>query len=134
MSAKLLSQNLSAVNNDGRNVLISIAEMDSISIKLIRLGTLEMYSSLLERQVSDLKLAKVKTDTLILSLKATITNQQLIINNFEDVVMEYETIIESEQSICKIEKKQIRKRWMLIGGSGTIGGLVVGLILGLLAN
>ena len=130
MSAALRSQNLS----EGDSINISIAEMDTIHVKLLRLQTLEQYTSLLELNVKDLKLARETSKAIIFDLTTKVANQDVIIRNYQLKEIEYKSVVENEQKICTIEKRQIRKRWMLIGGSGTIGGIIVGLVLGLLAN
>jgi len=130
MSAALHSQNLSAEDS----ISISVAEMDTITVKLLRLQTLEQYTSLLELNVKDLKLARETSKALIIDLNTKVNNQDIIIRDYQLKEVEYKSVIENEQKICTIEKRQIRKRWMLIGGSGTIGGVIIGLVLGLLAN
>ena len=133
MSVNVSSQNLSGVSN-GRTVVISIAEMDSITLKLLRLGTLEQLVPLLQTQVADIKLIKAKQDTLIFSLKEKVSNLETIIRNQELMITEYEAISEANEANCKAQKKQIRKRLLLIGGGGTISGIIFGLVFGILAK
>jgi len=130
MSAALHSQNLSAEDS----ICISIAEMDTISVKLHRLQTLEQYTSLLELNVKDLKLARETSKALIIDLNTKVNNQDIIIRDYQLKEVEYKRVIENEQKICTIEKRQIRKRWVLIGSSGTVGGLLLGFVFGLLLN
>jgi len=129
MSVKSNSQGLS----DGK-VLITVAEMDTITLKLLRLNTLEQLVPLLQMNVANIKLVKAKQDTIIFDLKMQVGNLESIVLDYEQMVREYETIMGAEIASCKVEKKRIRKRLLLLGGSGTIGGIVLGLVIGIIAN
>jgi hypothetical protein len=108
--------------------------MDTISVRLLEFETCKQYASLMELQVSDLKLAKVKQETIIFNLKEQVKNLGIMVDAYEQMEIEYEAILGSERASCKVEKKRIRKRLLLLGGSGTIGGIVLGLVIGIIAN
>jgi hypothetical protein len=108
--------------------------MDTITLKLLRLNTLEQLVPLLQMNVANIKLVKAKQDTIIFDLKMQVGNLESIVLDYEQMVREYETIMGAEIASCKVEKKRIRKRLLLLGGSGTIGGIVLGLVIGIIAN
>jgi hypothetical protein len=84
--------------------------------------------------VNDLKLAKVKQDTLIMALQAKNNEKDKIIIAKDSIIAKKNVILNASEDSCKIEKRAIRKRLLLIGGSTTITGLIVGLVFGLLSN
>lgn len=108
--------------------------MDSIAVQLYKLEHLNRYVPLLEMNVKDLKLAAERSKLIINDQAQTIANYHIIISAYEEKEAEYDMILESEKVICGIEKKRIRKRLLILGGSGTAGGLILGLIFGLIAN
>jgi hypothetical protein len=84
--------------------------------------------------VNDLKLAKVQQDTLIMALIASNREKDKIITLKDSIIAKKDIILNASDDSCKIEKRGIRKRLLLIGGSTTITGLIVGLVFGLLSN
>ena len=116
------------------SITISVVQMDTISVRLLQLETCRQFASLMQMNVNDLKLAKLKQDTLIVSLKTQNSEKDKIIVAKDLVIQEYEVILSAEQSSCKIEKRAIRKRLLLIGGSTTISAIIAGLALGLIAR
>jgi hypothetical protein len=84
--------------------------------------------------VNDLKLAKVKQDTLIMALQAKNIEKDKIITLKDSIIAKKDIILNASDDSCNVEKRSIRKRLLLIGGSTTITGLIVGLVFGLLSN
>jgi hypothetical protein len=111
MSASVFSQNLSA-----DSILISQAEADTITVQLMRLQHLEQYTSLLELNVKDLKLVNVKQKQTITDQQLIIANDSIMLSDSRSIMAQKDKIIKDTESVCKIEKRQIRKR-SLIGGS-----------------
>lgn len=108
--------------------------MDTISVRLLQLETCRQFASLMEMNVQDLKLAKLKQDTLIVSLRTQISEKDKIILAKDRIIAEHTVILDAEQSSCKIEKRKIRKRLLLIGGSTTISAFIIGLAWGLISG
>jgi len=113
MSASVYSQNSSA-----DSILISQAEADTISVQLLRLHHLEQYTTLLELNVKDLKLVNVKQKQTIADQQLIIVNDSIMLSDSRSIMAQKDKIIQDIESVCKIEKRQIRKR-SLIGGSVT---------------
>jgi len=84
----------------------------------MRLYHLEQYSSLLELNIKDLKLVNVKQKQTIADQHLIIVNDSIMLSDSRSIMAEKDKIIEDTKSVCKIEKRQIRKR-SLIGGSVT---------------
>ena len=108
--------------------------MDTISVRLLQLETCQQFSSLMQMNVNDLKLAKVKQDTLIMALQAKNIEKDKIIIAKDSIIAKKDIILNASDDSCKVEKRSIRKRLLLIGGSTTLTGLIVGLVFGLLSN
>lgn len=111
MSASVFSQSSSA-----DSILISQAEADTITVQLMRLQHLEQYTSLLELNVKDLKLVNVKQKQTITDQQLIIANDSIMLSDSRSIMAQKDKIIKDTESVCKIEKRQIRKR-SLIGGS-----------------
>ena len=88
----------------------------------------------MQMNVNDLKLAKVKQDTLIMALQVQNIEKDKIITLKDSIIAKKDVILNATEDSCKVEKRGIRKRLLLIGGSTTLSGLILGLAWGLLSN
>ena len=125
---------MSSQNLSSDSIKISVAQMDTISVRLLQLETCQQFSSLMQMNVNDLKLAKVKQDTLIMALQVQNIEKDKIITLKDSIIAKKDVILNATEDSCKVEKRGIRKRLLLIGGSTTLSGLILGLAWGLLSN
>ncbi len=126
MSVKLYSQSSS---EDSSTIAITHTEMDTITVRMYRLEHLGRYSKLLELNVANLKLAQEDNKSIIAKHEKRIANDSVIIQNQENMIIEFKRIVDLNDDICSAEKKGIRKRLLMFGGGGTLAGFVFAIIL-----
>ena len=103
-------------------VVISVQQMDTIAVRLIRYEGLKKENKLLKQDIADYKLINEKQATQIVNFQTLIKNKDYTIQNLNQAISEMEIVIGESEHLIKYTRKQVRKRWIII----SVGMLVTG--------
>ena len=103
-------------------VVISVQQMDTISVRLIRYNGLIKENKLLKQDIADYKLINDKQATQIVDFQTLLNNKDYTIQNLNQAILEMDMVIGESEHLIKYTKKQVRKRWVII----SVGMLVTG--------
>ena len=103
-------------------VVISVQQMDTISVRLIRYEGLVKENKLLTLNIEDLKLVNDKQAKQIVDFQTIIKNKDYTITNLNQAITEMEIVIGESEHLIKYTRKQVRNRWIII----SVGMLVTG--------
>jgi actin-related protein len=103
-------------------VVISVQQMDTISVRLIRYNGLIKENKLLKQDIADYKLINEKQATQIVNFQTLLENKDYTITNLNQAILEMDMVIGESEHLIKYTKKQVRKRWVII----SVGMLVTG--------
>lgn len=109
-------------------VIISIEQMDTISIRLIRYEGLVKENKLLTLNIEDLKLINDKQAKQLDSQKYLIKNKDYTIDNLNQAIREMEIVIGESEHLIKYTKRQVRKRWIIVSVAALIGGFTTAIL------
>jgi hypothetical protein len=109
-------------------VVISVQQMDTISVRLIRYEGLIKENKLLTLNIEDLKLVNDKQAKQIVDFQTLIKNKDYTIQNLNQAITEMEIVIGESEHLIKYTKKQVRKRWVIVSVAALIGGFTTAVL------
>ena len=109
-------------------VVISVQQMDTISVRLIRYNGLIKENKLLKQDIADYKLINEKQATQIVNFQTLINNKDYTIQNLNQAITEMEIVIGESEHLIKYTKKQVRKRWVIVSVAALIGGFTTAVL------
>jgi hypothetical protein len=109
-------------------VVISVQQMDTISVRLIRYEGLVKENKLLTLNIKDLKLVNDKQAKQIVDFQTIIKNKDYTITNLNQAITEMEIVIGESEHLIKYTKKQVRKRWVIVSVAALIGGFTTAVL------
>lgn len=109
-------------------VVISVVQMDTIAVRLIRYEGLKKENKLLKQDVADYKLINEKQATQIVNFQTLINNKDYTIQNLNQAITEMEIVIGESEHLIKYTKKQVRKRWVIVSVAALIGGFTTAIL------
>jgi actin-related protein len=109
-------------------VVISVQQMDTISVRLIRYNGLIKENKLLKQDIADYKLINEKQATQIVNFQTLIKNKDYTIQNLNQAITEMEIVIGESEHLIKYTKKQVRKRWVIVSVAALIGGFTTAVL------
>ena len=109
-------------------VVISVQQMDTISVRLIRYNGLIKENKLLKQDIADYKLINEKQATQIVNFQTLIKNKDYTIQNLNQAIAEMEIVIGESEHLIKYTRKQVRKRWVIISVAALIGGFTTAVL------
>ena len=109
-------------------VVISVQQMDTISVRLIRYNGLIKENKLLKQDIADYKLINEKQATQIVNFQTLINNKDYTIQNLNQAITEMEIVIGESEHLIKYTKKQVRKRWVIVSVAALIGGFTTAIL------
>jgi actin-related protein len=109
-------------------VAISVVQMDTIAVRLIRYNGLIKENKLLKKDIADYKLINEKQATQIVNFQTLINNKDYTIQNLNQAIAEMEIVIGESEHLIKHTRKQVRKRWVIISVAALIGGFTTAIL------
>jgi actin-related protein len=109
-------------------VVISVVQMDTIAVRLIRYNGLIKENKLLKKDIADYKLINEKQATQIVNFQTLINNKDYTIQNLNQAITEMEIVIGESEHLIKHTRKQVRKRWVIISVAALIGGFTTAIL------
>ena len=109
-------------------VVISVQQMDTISVRLIRYNGLIKENKLLKQDIADYKLINEKQATQIVDFQTLLNNKDYTIQNLNQAITEMEIVIGESEHLIKYTKKQVRKRWVIVSVAALIGGFTTAIL------
>ena len=109
-------------------VVISVVQMDTIAVRLIRYEGLKKENKLLKQDIADYKLINEKQATQIVNFQTLINNKDYTIQNLNQAITEMEIVIGESEHLIKYTKKQVRKRWVIVSVAALIGGFTTAIL------
>jgi actin-related protein len=109
-------------------VVISVVQMDTIAVRLIRYNGLIKENKLLKKDIADYKLINEKQATQIVNFQTLINNKDYTIQNLNQAIAEMEIVIGESEHLIKHTRKQVRKRWVIISVAALIGGFTTAIL------
>ena len=126
MIATVSSYSQSYLNDS--TVIISVAQMDTISVRLIRYEGLVKENKLLSMNIEDLRLINEKQAKQLDNQKYLIKNKDYTIENLNQAITEMDMVIGESEHLIKYTRKQVRKRWVIISVAALIGGFTTAVL------
>ena len=109
-------------------VVISVQQMDTIAVRLIRYNGLIKENKLLTLNIEDLKLVNDKQAIQIVDFQTLLKNKDYTIQNLNQAITEMEIVIGESEHLIKYTKKQVRKRWVIVSVAALIGGFTTAIL------
>jgi actin-related protein len=109
-------------------VVISVQQMDTIAVRLIRYNGLIKENKLLKQDIADYKLINEKQATQIVDFQTLLNNKDYTIQNLNQAITEMEIVIGESEHLIKYTRKQVRKRWVIISVAALIGGFTTAVL------
>jgi hypothetical protein len=109
-------------------VVISVRQMDTIAVRLIRYNGLIKENKLLTLNIEDLKLVNDKQAVQIVDFQTLLNNKDYTIQNLNQAILEMDMVIGESEHLIKYTKKQARKRWVIISVAALIGGFTTAIL------